>query len=169
MSELVVLAFDREDGASTMLSEVGALQRQELIKLEDAAVVVRKLNGKVKVKQAQSLVGQGAMGGAFWGLLIGLLFFAPWLGAAIGAMGGALGGKMTDVGIDDKFIKQVGGAIQPGNSALFLLVRSATTDRVLQRLHDFPGTQVLRTSLSAEQEAKLREAFAAEEPETAGV
>jgi uncharacterized membrane protein len=93
------------------------------------------------------------MGGAFWGLLIGLLFFAPWLGAAMGALGGALGGKMTDVGIDDKFIKQVGGSIQPGNSALFMLVRSATTDRVLKQLHDFPGVHVLRTSLSVEQEA----------------
>jgi uncharacterized membrane protein len=169
MSELVVLAFDREEGASEMMSEISALQRQELIKLDDAAVVVRKLNGRVKVKQAQSLVGTGAVGGAFWGMLIGLLFLAPWLGAAIGAMGGALGGKMTDVGIDDKFIKQVGGTIQPGNSALFMLVRASTTERVLKRLQDFPGTSVLRTSLSEEQEAKLRAAFAAEEPETANV
>jgi uncharacterized membrane protein len=169
MSELVVLAFDREDGAQQMLGEIRSLQQQELIKLEDAAVVVRKLDGHVKVKQAQSLVGTGAVGGAFWGMLIGLLFLAPWLGAAIGALGGALGGKMTDIGIDDKFIKQVGGQIKPGNSALFMLIRQVTADRVLQQIHDFPGTTVMRTSLSEEQDKKLREAFAAEVPETAAV
>lgn len=169
MSELVVLAFDREDGASRMLGEISSLQRQELIKLDDAAVVVRKLNGRVKVKQAQSLVGAGALGGAFWGMLIGLLFLAPFLGAAIGALGGALGGKMTDIGIDDKFIRQIGSTIEPGNSALFMLVRSAVTERVLKQIQDFPGATVLRTSLSEEQEAKLREAFAAEEPEVAAV
>jgi uncharacterized membrane protein len=160
MSELFVLAFDTETGASEMLDTIGRLQKQELITLEDAAVVVRPKEGKPKVKQAQSLVGAGALGGAFWGMLIGLLFFAPWLGLVAGAVGGALGGKLTDIGIDDKFIKEVGETIEPGHSALFLLVVKATRDKVLPELAKYNAT-VLQTSLSEEDEAKLREAFSA--------
>ena len=95
MSDLVVFAFDNETGAAEMAQAVKGLQKQELIQIEDAATVVRKQDGKPKVKQAQSLVGAGALGGAFWGLLIGLLFFAPWLGMVAGALGGAIGGKLT--------------------------------------------------------------------------
>lgn len=158
MSDLIVFAFDNPTGADEMAKAVADLQKQQLITLEDAATVVRKDDGKPKVKQAQSLVGAGALGGAFWGLLIGLLFFMPWLGLAAGAIGGAIGGKMTDVGIDDKFIKEVGSTIEPGHSALFLLVTSWTEDKVLAQLEKFNAT-VLRTSLSAEDEAKLKEAF----------
>ncbi len=100
------------------------------------------------------------MGGAFWGMLIGLLFWAPWLGLAIGAVSGALAGKLTDVGIDDKFIKEVGSTIKPGPSAAFLLVRESTPDKVLDELKGFNGT-VLKTSLSKENEEKLKEAFGA--------
>ena len=114
--------------------------------------------GKVKVKQAVSLVGAGALGGSFWGLLIGLLFFAPWLGLAIGAVTGAIAGGMTDVGVDDEFIKEVGNSIDPGHSALFLLVRDATPDKVLEGLQGFDPI-VLQTSLSEEQEERLRENF----------
>ncbi|UCC61723.1 MAG: DUF1269 domain-containing protein, partial [Anaerolineae bacterium] len=96
MSNLVVLAFDTETGAEDMRLELVDLQKQKIITLEDAAVVVRKQDGKVKVKQAQSLVGAGALGGAFWGMLIGLIFWMPWLGLAAGALGGALGGALTD-------------------------------------------------------------------------
>jgi uncharacterized membrane protein len=161
VSELVVLVFPTEGGARQVLDVVADLQRQQLITLEDAATVVRGQDGRPKVTQSQSLVGAGAWGGAFWGLLIGLLFFAPWLGLAAGAIGGALGGRFADIGIDDAFIKEVGQQIQPGTSALFLLVRQATTERVLDALRPY-GPEVLRTSLSREQEARLREAFGGE-------
>ena len=164
MSELIVFAFDNETGADDMASAIQQLQKEELIKLDDAAVVIRKQGGKPKVKQAQTLVGAGALGGAFWGMLIGLLFFMPWLGLAVGAAAGALAGHFTDIGIDDKFIKQVSETIEPGHSALFLLVAEATTDKVLDRLEKYNAT-VIRTSLSAEDEAKLKEAFAHEEEE----
>ncbi len=121
MSELIVFAFDNETGAAELRDEMKELQKQHLLTLEDAAVVVRKPDGKAKVNQAVSLVGAGALGGSFWGLLIGLLFLAPWLGLAIGAATGAIAGKFTDVGIDDKFIEEVGKTIEPGHSALFLL------------------------------------------------
>lgn len=159
MSDLVVLAFDTQDGANRMLSEVDRMQKQMIITLDDAAVVTRSADGKPKVKQARSLVGAGAFGGAFWGMLIGLLFFMPWLGLAVGAISGALAGKFSDIGIDDQFIKQVSEAIKPGTSALFLMVREATGDRVLEELKGTTGATIIRTSLSKESEEKLREAL----------
>ncbi len=162
MANLVVLAFKDETGAEQMREELIRMQRTQIISLADAAVVVRKQDGKVKVKQAMSLVGAGAMGGAFWGMLIGLLFFAPWLGLAIGAAGGALTGKLSDTGVDDEFIKEVGETIEPGHSALFLLVQDWTEDKVMDEITKFDAT-VVQTSLSKEDEAKLRAAFGAEQ------
>ena len=144
MSDLIVLVFDSEGGAMQLRDKLLSLQKQQIIELADAAVVVRGQDGKAKVKQLHSLVGAGALGGAFWGMLIGLLFFMPWLGLAAGALGGALGGKFTDVGVDDKF------------------------NEFYQKLADeLKGTKakVLQTSLSNEQEAKLRDLFAADEVE----
>jgi len=164
MSDLVVLAFATETGATEMRDELLRLQKQKIVELEDAAVVVRKQDGKVKVKQAVSLVGEGALGGAFWGLLIGLIFWMPWLGLALGALGGALGGSITDMGVDDEFIKEVGNTIEPGHSALFLLVRKATPDKLADELEKFDA-KVLQTSLSNEDEEKLRALFGAEEVE----
>jgi uncharacterized membrane protein len=158
MSNLLVFAFDNESGAQEMISDVQALQRQQLITISDAATVIRRQDGKVKVKQANSLVGAGALGGAFWGMLIGLLFWAPWLGLAIGAVTGAIAGKVSDYGIDDDFIEEVGNTIEPGHSALFLLVEHMTEDKVLADLGKHRAT-LLRTNLNAEDEAKLREAF----------
>ena len=106
MSSLVVFTFPTQGGAQEVLGVVKQLQREQLIDLEDAAVVWREPDGKPKVRQATSLVGPGAWGGAFWGMLLGLLFFAPWLGLAIGAVTGAVAGKFADIGIDDKFIKR---------------------------------------------------------------
>ena len=161
MSSLVVLAFDDMDGAEAMRERMYDFQKRELITLEDAAVVVRKPNGKAKVKQAHSLVGAGALGGAFWGMLIGLIFLAPVLGMAVGAVSGALGGKFADIGIDDDFIKQVGEEIDPGESALFMLVTDAQTDRVIEELEPY-DPQLLETNLSTDDEEKLREEFAAD-------
>jgi uncharacterized membrane protein len=136
------------------------MQKMKLLTLEDAATVVRHADGKVKVKQANNLVGAGAFGGAFWGMLIGLLFFMPWLGLAVGAISGALSAKFADIGIDDEFIKNVGSAITPGTSAIFLMIREATPDRVLEEIRGHAGVKVLQTSLSREAEEKLREALA---------
>ncbi len=164
MSDMIVFAFKSATGAEEMRDALIQMQKEHTIQLEDAAVVTRNADGKVKVKQATSLVGAGAVGGAFWGMLIGLLFFAPWLGLAIGAVTGAIAGKFTDIGIDDNFIKEVGASIEPGGSALFLLVQSVTADKVMPELEKFDAT-VLRTSLSDEQEQKLRDAFSAHDEE----
>ena len=160
MSELIVFAFPTESGAAEMSEKLKSLQKQQLITLSDAATVVRKPDGKVKVKQAVSLVGAGALGGAFWGMLIGLLFFMPWLGLAVGAVTGALTGKLSDYGIDDDFIKEVGDTVEPGHSALFLMVADWTEDKVLDEITQYDA-KVLRTSLSNEDEEKLKAAFGA--------
>ena len=162
MRSLVVLAFDAEDTAGEVRDELFEMQKQELITLEDAAVVVRREDGKVKVKQAQSLVGAGALGGAFWGMLIGLIFLAPVLGMAVGAVTGALGGKYTDIGIDDDFIKEVSDTVEPGTSALFLMVSQVQRDRVIENLKEY-NPELIQTNLSAEDEENLRDAFAADE------
>jgi uncharacterized membrane protein len=164
MSSLLVFALSSEGGAGRMIADMESLQKQHLVSVSDAAIVVRKPDGKIKIKQANSLVGTGALGGAFWGMLIGLLFFMPWLGMAVGAVTGALAGKITDYGIDDSFIKEVGVTIRPGNSALFLLVEQMTEDKVIQVLSKHKAT-LLRTNLSKEDEIKLREAFGAAEME----
>ena len=162
MSDLVVLAFDTETGAKRMSEKFRAMAREHLVELEDAAIVVRKLDGKAKVTQANNLVGTGALGGAFWGMMIGLVFAAPWLGLVVGAVGGAIGGKLTDIGIDDDFIREVGENIEPGQSALFLLFKKATPDKLL---NDLKGSdaRLYQTSLTKEDEAKLMAAFAPEE------
>ncbi|MCU4801618.1 DUF1269 domain-containing protein [Halobacteria archaeon HArc-gm2] len=150
------------NGAEEMREQMYDFQKRELITLEDAAVVVRKENGHAKVKQAHSLVGSGALGGAFWGMLIGVLFLAPWLGMAVGAASGALAGKLGDVGIDDSFIKEVSETIEPGMSALFLLTRDANIDRIQEELSDAEFT-IIQTNLSPDDETQLKETFAAEE------
>ncbi len=164
MSNLIVLAFKNEDGARNMRDKLVQLQKEHLIKLEDAAIVIRKQNGKVRVKQLVSLVGTGTLGGAFWGLLIGMIFWVPWLGMAVGAASGALGGALADFGVDDDFIKKVGKTIEPGHSALFLLISESTDDKLADRLQGF-GATVLQTSLSKEDEQKMKDIFAADEVE----
>jgi uncharacterized membrane protein len=166
MSDLIVVAFPGEDTADQVLNKLQALQKEHLIDLEDACVVVRDRNGKVHVKQAVNLVGleaaSGGAFGAFWGTLIGLLFLNPLAGlltgAAFGAGAGALSGMLSDYGIDDDFIRSLGDTLEPGTSALFVLVRRATLDKVLPEVRPFGG-KVIRTSLSMEQEARLRRAL----------
>jgi uncharacterized membrane protein len=158
MSDLVVVAFDNETEALDMRDALIGLQEQRLVVLDDAAVLVRRLDGKVKVKQAVSLVGTGAMGGAFWGMLIGLLFWMRWLGLNLPAMPGAVGRALDDCGLGHEFVQVVGQAIQPGDSALFLLIREASPGKLMEELKQFNG-QILQTPLSLQAEAKLREAF----------
>ena len=160
MDKLFVLKFADETTAQQVLGTLKNLQDRKLIKVDDAAIVTLRPDGKPKIQQMHNLVGAGALGGAFWGMLIGLLFFMPLLGAAVGAASGALAGKMRDIGIDDNFIKQVGSSIQPGESALFLLVSEAVADKVMTELKQYKF-QLIQTSLSKEDEEKLHEMLGA--------
>jgi uncharacterized membrane protein len=160
MATMAVFALDTEAGAQALADKIVSLQKQQLITVQDAAIVTRSADGKPKIKQLNNLVGQGAWGGAFWGLFFGLLFFMPWMGMAVGAASGALAGKFSDVGIDDNFIKEVSEGVKPGTSALFVLVENTVLDKVLPEIKPF-NAKIIRTSLSAEQDAKLKELLGA--------
>jgi uncharacterized membrane protein len=159
MATLTVWKFPTALGAEQATHTLEQLQKQELIKIHDAALVSYPEGAKKpKTKQLNSLAGAGALGGAFWGLLFGLIFFVPLLGMAIGAGMGALAGSMSDVGIDDDFINSARDQITPGTSALFVM----TSDAVLDKIHQaFEGQQMelIQTNLNNDQENKLREVF----------
>jgi uncharacterized membrane protein len=159
MSDLVFIAFPSEQKAEEVRDKVLAMQKEYLIELGDAVVAVKDGNGRVKLNQLINTTATGAISGAFWGTLIGLIFLNPLLGMGIGAASGAIGGKLTDVGINDEFMKDAAGALQPGSAGLFLLVRKMTTDKVLADLEGVGGT-VMRTSFDETKEAALREALA---------
>lgn len=157
MSNLIVIGFKNETDAFELRAALAKLQRQYLIEMEDAVVVTRDASGKAQLHQAVNLTAAGAAGGAFWGMLIGMLFLNPLLGAAIGAGTGALSGKFSDLGINDQFMKELGTTLTPGSSALFVLVRKSTPDKVLEALKPFAGKgRVMQTSLTKDKENELR-------------
>ena len=160
MATLTVWKFDSARGAESALGLLQRLQKEELIQINDAAYVYwpegRK---KPKTEQLHSLTGGGALGGSFWGLLFGLIFFVPLLGMAMGAAVVALSGSMTDVGIDDDFIRSVRENVTPGTSALFVMSSTAGADKVLEQFKS-TGASLISTNLSGDQEARLRAAFA---------
>ena len=159
LATLSVLKFTEADGADRMISRLEDLQKMQMIKIEDAAIVSwPEGQKKPRTRNLSSMTGLGAMDGAFWGLLFGLIFFVPLFGAALGAAMGALSGSMADVGIDDDFIKQVREYVTEGTSALFLLTSDAVVDRVKEAVEgiDF---EIITTNLPKEEENKLRETF----------
>jgi uncharacterized membrane protein len=158
VSELVVVSYPEENRAEQVLNTLQQLQKEYLVDLADACYVTKDQNGKLKLHQSVNLTAAGAATGAFWGMLFGLLFLSPLVGMVVGAGAGALSGKLRDYGIDDDFIRRLSAQLQPGTSALFVLVRKSQPDRVLPEISHFGGT-VLHTSLSTEQEAKLRAAL----------
>ena len=155
MSDLVVIGFDDEHKAFEMRAELAKLQKEYLITMEDVVVVTKDDTGKVKLHQAVNLTAAGAVGGSFWGMLIGIIFLNPLLGMAVGAGAGAISGKLSDIGIDDKFMKELGETFTPGSSALFVLVRKVTPDKVLEKLKHFKG-RVVKTSLTKDKEEELQ-------------
>ncbi|MCP4397183.1 MAG: DUF1269 domain-containing protein [bacterium] len=158
MSELIVIGFEDEFKAEEMRLNLLKMQKEYLIDLEDAVVAVKKQDGKIKLHQMHDLTAAGAAGGGFWGLLIGTLFLSPLFGAAIGAATGAVSGALSDIGINDDFMKELAATFTPGASALFVLVRKATPDKVLEEVKGYGG-KILKTSLSGEKETALQAAL----------
>ena len=154
MADLFVLGFPTREKAEAVLEVTRDLQKQELLDLEDAALAWRTADGKIKVQQSYNPTATAAAGGALWGLLFGLLFTVPVFGLAMGAASGAIAGKLTDLGINDKFIKEVAAALEPGTAAVFALVRRSTPDRVQAALLPYQP-KIIRTSLSTDKEAEL--------------
>jgi len=158
MSDLVVIGYDDQFKAEEVRLMLWKMQKDYLIDLGDAVVAEKNDKGKVKLHQAQNLTAAGAASGGFWGALIGLIFLNPLLGLAVGASAGAVSGALTDVGINNNFMKELAESLHPGSSVLFVLVRSVTPDKVLDELKG-TGGKVLKTSLSHEDQAKLQAAL----------
>jgi uncharacterized membrane protein len=158
MSTLVAIGYDDPFKAQEVRLMLAKMQKDYLIDLEDAVVAVKDDKGKVKLHQAVNLTAAGAISGGFWGSLIGLIFLNPLLGLAMGATAGAVSGALSDVGIDDKFMKELAAQMNPNSSVLFILVRKATPDKVLDEIKG-TGGKILKTSLSHDDEAKLQAAL----------
>ncbi len=163
MSDLIAVAYDDRATAEKVRDELAALTREHVIEIEDAVVVERREDGKIKLHQTINPAGAGAAGGALWGGLIGLIFLAPLLGMAIGAGMGALTTSLTDVGVDDDFIKKIRDEVTEGTSALFVLSANEVPDRLASEIKSRGlNFKLVASNLTAEQEAKLREVFEAE-------
>jgi uncharacterized membrane protein len=162
MATLTVLKFSTPEGAGQMLGKIESIQKMELIKVQDAAIVTWPTGkSKPKTKQLVNLAGVGALQGAFWGMLFGLIFFVPFFGLAVGAAMGALSGKMADYGISDDFIKQTREKVTEGTSALFLMTSGAVVDKVIAELKGYEF-ELIASNLTKEQEEQLMAAFAEE-------
>jgi uncharacterized membrane protein len=160
MSDLLVISFPTEAKAEEVRQKLLEMQQEYLIELGDAVVAVKQPDGRVKLNQLFHPTASGASFGVLWGAVVGMFFLMPLAGAALGAAGGALGGALTDVGINDRFMRDAAQSLQSNNAALFLLIRKMTTDKVLAALQGVGGT-VLRTSFDHAKEEALRQALAA--------
>jgi uncharacterized membrane protein len=160
MSTLVVIGYNEIHKAEEVRLTLVKLQRDYLIDMEDAVAVTKDAKGKIKLHQAVNLTAAGAASGGFWGMLIGLMFLNPLLGLAVGASAGAVSGALVDLGINDQFMKDLAATLTPNSSALFVLVRKSTPDKVLEEVKGTGGT-ILKTSLSHEDETKLQAALSA--------
>jgi uncharacterized membrane protein len=159
MADLVEIAFPSEAQADRVRQKLLDMQQEYLVEIADAVIAVKQPNGRVKLNQLFNPTASGAVSGTFWGALIGFIFLMPLAGAAIGAASGALGGALTDVGINDRFMKDAAQSLQSGQATLFLLIRKMTTDKVLAALQGEGGT-VIRTSFDESKEEELRAALA---------
>ncbi len=160
MSELIVVTYDDVYKAEEVRLKLLQMQKEYLVDLEDAVVAVKDKNGKIKLRQLYSLTANGAVSGGFFGTLIGLLFMNPLLGLVVGSLSGAVAGALSDVGINDDFMKELAANLKEGESALFILVRKFTPDKVLEELKG-TGGKIIHTSLSHDDEKKLQEALEA--------
>jgi uncharacterized membrane protein len=163
VSTLVAIAYPDRDTAERVRQELIQATKEHLVRLEDAVVVDCDADGKIKLHQAASTTGVGALGGAAWGGLIGLLFLAPLFGMAIGAASGAIAGKMTDTGVNDSFMKELGAKLKPGTAALIALGSTEARDKLMERISPYGG-DVIQTSLDSEDEERLRAALGQEAP-----
>src|SRR3954468_6303597 len=158
MAELVAIGYPDETTGSLAAEEVARLSKDLIIEPDAVAVIVRDKEGKDHVHTNHHAVGGGATWGMFWGILFGLLFFVPVFGMAVGAGLGAMFGKIEKSGIDKEFQQQVRDQLQPGPSALFVVVENVPPDKAMDGLREFGGT-VMKSSLSNDAQAELQSAL----------
>jgi uncharacterized membrane protein len=155
---LIAIGYDDEETAQKAAEEVYRLARDLVIEPEAVAVIVRDKNGKYKVTTNHHPVAEGTSWGMLWGALFGLIFFVPLIGFAVGGIFGALFGLAEKIGVDRGFQQEVRDMVQPGTSALFLVVDKVTPDKAIEALSKFGG-RVLKTSLSKDAEAQIQAAL----------
>jgi uncharacterized membrane protein len=158
VSELLVIGYPDMQTAAQAAATVHELEHELLVQPDAVAVIVRQPDGKFQVTTNHHPVGAGASWGLLWGVLFGLLFFVPILGLVLGAGIGALGGLVDKTLIDREFRDRVRDLVQPGTSALFLVVERVPSDKVVAALSRYGGT-VLRSSLDSQAEAELQRAL----------
>ena len=158
MSTLIAIGYPDETTAGSAAEEAHRMARDLILEAEAIAAISRNRAGRFQVSTNHDPVAGGTSWGMFWGLLFGFLFFVPVFGMAVGAGLGALMGKVEKTGINKEFQQQVRDLVQPGTSALFMIVERATPDKAVAALSRFGGT-VLKSSLSEEDEKQLQEAL----------
>jgi uncharacterized membrane protein len=165
MATLVAIGYPDETTADNARQTVEGLEADLVIQADQVAAISRDARGKyhVTTTHGASSAAGGAVWGGFWGLLFGLLFFIPFAGWAIGAGFGALFGHLGKNAIDQTFQQQVRDYVQPGTSALFMIIEKATPDKAIAALDQYGGT-VIKTSLSDEDTAKLQDALREKQP-----
>ena len=149
MADLIAIGYDDTTTAIQAMEEAERLQGDLIIQADAIAAIIRSEDGKLKTITNQHTVGTGTVSGMFWGMLFGLLFFVPFLGMAVGAGMGAVMGKVAKSGIDKQFQEQVRDMLQPGTSALFMIIEKVTPDKAVEAMSKYGG-KVLKTSLSDE-------------------
>jgi uncharacterized membrane protein len=161
MSDLIAVAFDNEFKAERVRLDLLELQHEHLVDLEEAAVLVHKKDGKVKLHHVTHFTVPVALGGGFVGSLVGLMLINPalaLLGLVTGTGLGAIIGSLKEVGIEEKFMRELGSHLKPGTSALFIVAKKAKPEAIVKELNRFGG-KVLQTSLKHDDEDKLRAAL----------
>jgi uncharacterized membrane protein len=158
MSHILAITFEDENQGMAVLQSLKHLQTQEVLKLDDAAVIVKDAEGKVQVKNlTESNVKGGAALGGFIGLLIGGLLF-PVAGLALGLAGGALIGKSLGNGVDKKFVKDVQESLNPGNSAILFIVSQEHVGVLINALEPYNG-KIFQSSFDSEVEDEIRKSL----------
>lgn len=160
MADLVVIEFPTEAKAEEVRQKLLSMQQDYIIDIKDAVIAVKQPDGHIKLNQLYHPTAIGAASGAVWGTLVGLIFLVPLVGTVVGAASGAVAGALSDIGINDDFMKQVAATIDSGSAALFVLIKKMTTDKVLDDLKGVGG-KVLRTSFDHTKDEELRKALAA--------
>jgi len=156
MNSLFAFVFDERSTAEEAMKDLAGLQQGQVLTLHDAVFVTRTQDGGVKLDQSVNITAAGALSGAFWGSLIGLIFLAPLLGAAVGAAAGGVSGYLTDYGVNDDFARQMGGKLEPGRVALFVLASNVTPERVAEALRP-RGGELFYSSFAPEVEQRFRQ------------
>jgi len=178
MAQLIVVGFKQDMyRASAVLNKLSAMDDKWVLDLRDAVAVYRDYKGKLRIDQSYEMTtGQGAGWGALWGALIGTALAFPFTpvtataaviaqtlatGAAVGGALGATGGALEsdwwkeEFGLPEQFVRGIGDMVQPGDSAIFALLRTAEPLKVAEQFRGYGGT-VLQTTLSKEQSAKIQ-------------